>query len=72
MLKEAASAATPIMILKAGKDLFVLASGHEDFCANARNCQIQSFPDAKHEIPQESDSTRDNALQTTVSIFNEN
>lgn len=72
VLENAGKAETPILILQAGKDQLVLASGLESFCHKAKNCRIQLFSDAKHEILQESDLIRDGAIQAVVDFFSAN
>jgi lysophospholipase len=69
VLQNAEKAITPLLILQAGKDQLVLASGLETYCTKAKNCRIQLFPDAKHEILQESDSIRDEAFRATIKFF---
>lgn len=69
VLHSAKKVEIPILILQAGRDQFVLASGLEAYCTNAKNCRIQVFQDAKHEILQESDLIRDEAFRAMIGFF---
>lgn len=70
VLLGAEKAIAPLFILQAGKDDYVLASGLEAYCAKAKNCRLQVFPNAMHEILQESDLIRDEAFRAVMDFFN--
>ena len=46
---------TPILILKAGIDAFVQEEKIDAFCKAVKSCELQFFPDSKHEIYNERD-----------------
>lgn len=53
---------TPILLLQAGQDLIVKNDRQNTFCSNAK-CTMIKFPDANHEILQESDEMRNKAMK---------
>ncbi|WP_354622830.1 alpha/beta fold hydrolase [Psychromonas sp. MME2] len=62
----------PVLVIQAGDDSVVSASGQNDFFANMKNCkdkQLMTIDGAQHEILLESDPYRSNALNATLQFF---
>lgn len=58
---------TPILLFQAGKDLVVKPNRQNSFCMRG-NCELITYPESFHEILQEKDSIRDEALRE-IRIF---
>ena len=56
----------PILMLQGGKDLYVDAEGMNKLCEEATQCQRVYFPEAMHEVLNEIDLYRDQALGAVV------
>jgi lysophospholipase len=65
----AASIDAPILLLRAGADQIVLPGGEETFCSNAPNCTLQTIDGAGHELVQERDDLRGQALDAMSAFF---
>lgn len=52
----------PVLLLQAGQDSIVLPQAQNEFCDRVSVCQLQTFPEARHEILMERDDIRDEAL----------
>jgi lysophospholipase len=65
----AASIDTPILLLSAGADQIVLPGGQQTFCSNAPNCTLQTIDGGGHELIQERDDLRDQALDAMNAFF---
>jgi lysophospholipase len=61
---------TPILIFQAGLDYLVQPSGENLFRKHCQHCELIRFPKARHEILQEVDSIRDEAIDYIISFFN--
>lgn len=72
---EAAKITTPVLLLQAGKDLYVVNDGQDEFCANMgpERCQLVAgpFKEAKHELLMEVDAIRDQAMGLVLRFFKE-
>jgi lysophospholipase len=66
---DAASIDAPILLLQAGADQIVLPGGQETFCSNAPNCTLQTIDGAGHELIQERDDLRNQALDAMSAFF---
>lgn len=55
---------TPLLMLQAGMDLIVKLGRQDEFCSKSLSCQKIHFPQSHHEILQEKDLIRDEALKT--------
>jgi lysophospholipase len=66
---DAASIDTPILLLQSGADQIVLPGGQETFCSNAPNCTLQTIDGAGHELIQERDDLRVQALDAISAFF---
>lgn len=60
---------TPTLLLQAAKDQIVKPEGQEIYCADAPACTLLVLDDAKHELLQERDATRNLALSMVVKFF---
>ena len=54
----------PILLLKAGQETYVQPEYETAYCKNATNCTELNYPNARHEIFNEVDAIRDDALNT--------
>lgn len=61
----------PLLLLQSGKDLIVKPERQTSFCASISNCQLFHYNNAYHEIFQESDAIRNDALYKLTNFFNE-
>lgn len=48
---------TPVLLIQAGNDSFVLPGGQDKFADRVRDCRIVTVPDAKHEVYMSDDKT---------------
>ncbi len=70
VIREAApSLTTPLLFFQAGQDSFVVSDESKSFCQRVPHCEVKEFPEAKHEILQESDTIRDEALNQALQFF---
>lgn len=60
---------TPTLLFTAGLDEIVLPAGQRHFCALSVRCELVEFNASRHEILQETDSIRDQALERIVKFF---
>lgn len=60
---------TPILMFQAGMDLIVKPSRQNAFCAKSSNCTMIKFPNAHHEILQETDAMRDEAIEAILKFI---
>lgn len=65
----ATSIDTPILLLQSGADQVVLPGGQNTFCANAPRCSMRVIAGAGHELIQERDDLRDQALDAMSAFF---
>ena len=65
----AAQLTVPILLLQAGADQIVLPGGQQTFCSNAPSCTLQVIDGAGHELIQERDDLRDQALDAMSAFF---
>jgi lysophospholipase len=63
MKERAGALATPILMLQAGKDEVVEVEGQNIVCSKAQKCRKIVFDSSRHEILNEKDSIRNQALQ---------
>lgn len=69
-MKEHANRLTmPILMLQAGKDLFVDTDGQDKVCKEAKLCLKMVFPQAKHEILNETDRIRNKAVSEVIEFI---
>ena len=61
---------TPILMLQAGMDEFVVNDELSRFCFEHSNCTSQKFSGSKHEILMEQDPIRNLAMQKIEEFFN--
>jgi lysophospholipase len=59
----------PTLILQAGDDRIVKPGGQERYCADAARCQLHRFAEARHEVLQERDDLRNQALSYAFRFF---
>lgn len=69
-VRTGAYSGVPTLMLIAGGDTFVKPGGQRQYCGIAGNCLESTLPDAKHEILQERDELRNEALSRIVKFFN--
>jgi len=60
---------TPILMFQAGKDVVVKNHRQNLFCQRVQECRIVEFPESKHEVLQEQDFIRDEALAMMKKYF---
>jgi len=60
---------TPILMLQAGADQVVMPGGQNTFCGHALACRAMTIAGAGHEILQETDGMRDQALDAISAFF---
>ena len=58
-----------ILLLQAGQETFVNNDQQEKVCKYLSRCQLVSFPEARHEILMDLDSTRSKALRQIDTFF---
>ena len=58
----AKSIKAPLLVFQAPRDTFVKPGAQQKFCSRAASCQLRIAPNAKHEIFQEIDATRNYAM----------
>lgn len=61
-LKNAFLVETPVLLLQAGSDTIVKNKAQDKFCSQITNCKKVVYPAARHEILQEQDEIRDQAM----------
>lgn len=61
-LKNAYKVETPVLLLQAGSDTIVKNRAQDKFCSQVTNCRKVVYPAARHEILQEQDEIRNQAL----------
>jgi lysophospholipase len=59
----------PTLVLQAGDDSIVNLGGQDRYCEAAPRCQLSRFDGAFHEILQETDDIRNNAMAQVVKFF---
>jgi lysophospholipase len=59
----------PTVLFQDGEDTLVLPDAQNGYCDDAARCQITQFGGAHHEILQESDAVRNEALSEAVKLF---
>lgn len=69
LLKNAAQATDPILLLQGSEDSVVLPEPQNKFCELARNCKVQPYTNAKHGILNETDDIRDRVLDAIAGFF---
>jgi lysophospholipase len=57
------------LLLQAGKDHLVYPEPQVEFCKRARACAISTFPEARHEILNETDNIRSSALDRILKFY---
>lgn len=67
--KLASEIKIPILLLQAGKDLIVKPTRQTDFCHKALDCKLIPMPEAYHEILQETDVIRDEAMKMILAFL---
>lgn len=60
---------TPTLVFRAGVDTYVMDAGQDVFVRNAADAQLRTFSKAWHEIHQDVDSVRDEALDAIFEFF---
>jgi lysophospholipase len=65
----AGSIDAPILLLQSGADQIVMPGGQETFCFNAPDCRLQTIDGAGHELVQERDDLRVQALDAMSAFF---
>lgn len=60
---------TPVLILHAGKDAFVINPSRDELHKMFTNSRVILFPDSKHEILMERDSIRNKAMGEVECFF---
>lgn len=65
-----ARSVTPTVLLQASEDTFVKPGGQNTYCTDAKRCTMSVVAGAKHEILQERDGLRNEALSRVVKFFN--
>jgi lysophospholipase len=68
-LAGAAKVMTPVLLLQAGEDLFVLPEPQREFCARVPACRLLTFPGSYHEIFREVDNIRKPMLDAVFTHF---
>jgi len=63
------SSSTPTLMFIAGKDTIVKPAGQQRYCGQAPRCTLVTLDDAKHEILQERDDLRNDAMTKIVKFF---
>lgn len=61
---------TPFMILQAKADTTVDNAGQNEVCGYTKLCTLIVFKNADHKLPHESDSARNQVLESMVNYFN--
>jgi lysophospholipase len=61
-MKNAYLVETPVLLLQAGSDTIVKNKAQDKFCSQVPNCRKVTYAAAKHEILQEQDVIRDQAI----------
>lgn len=56
----------PLLMLQAGRDLYVATAGQDRVCEKAYYCKKITYPFAKHEILNEVDLIRQDAMEEVV------
>lgn len=64
-------AAIPILMFQAGKDEFSKDERQQKFCKKHPLCTLKKFPEAKHEMFQETDKIRNEVISMTKSFLRE-
>jgi len=66
MTKNAHLIQAPILMLQAGRDIYVATAGQDRVCERAYYCKKITYPFAKHEILQEVDLIRQDAMDEVI------
>lgn len=61
-MKNAYLVETPVLLLQAGSDTIVKNKAQDKFCSQVTNCRKVTYAFARHEILQEQDEIRDQAI----------
>ena len=69
--KRASKIETPILVFASELDTYVKPEEFEPYCNELASCTLTVFPKSKHEIFQENDSIRDEALRRVKGFFSE-
>ncbi len=59
----------PVLLLQAGLDRYVKPERQNEFCKLARDCRISTYPEAYHEILNETDRIRSRALAELLAFL---
>jgi lysophospholipase len=59
----------PVLLYQSGKDQIVFSGRQDKFCLKGADCTKVTFPDAQHEILQEKDVIRDEAMAKMLEFF---
>ncbi|HXH31337.1 MAG TPA: alpha/beta fold hydrolase [Bacteriovoracaceae bacterium] len=59
----------PILLMQAGQDHYVEPGRQEEFCRKAPDCRVSIYPQAYHEIFNETDGMRDRALRELMEFI---
>jgi lysophospholipase len=62
-LRKSKGITIPTLVFKLGKDSVVRDKAIDQFCHNVKNCNLEFFPNARHELFQESDPMRNRAIK---------
>ncbi len=62
-------ATVPTLLLQAGADTVVKPGSQDRYCTESPSCQKSVFPNAKHELLNETDAIRNDALSQVLKFF---
>jgi len=68
---RAGELSTPMLVMSAGNDHLVVSARHTDVCNRAQDCTHVEYPGAQHELLNEHDSVRSDAIGRTLGFFRE-
>lgn len=69
MRGNAGSIKTPVLMFQAGADQIVVTSAQDTVCSKAAHCTKMVYPGAQHEILQETDDVRNDAISAALAFM---
>ena len=67
---EASSLHLPMLMFQAGDDEIVVTPSENEVCGKARDCRLEAFAHARHELLMEKDDVRSQVVSDIMSFFN--